>query len=132
LPAIRILTLTGKVLKFLKNSKKCLHNNKFYGQQSFKSTHPVRPIMTDNVSYSCVAAAAGTCIGHSFFSYFYHVSCMRFGFTTIVSSSPPFSWLGHTFVYCLIFLTAASVGYLHLPCGWCLSQSNYRFLTRYI
>ena len=32
------------------------------------STHPLRPIITDNARHSCITAAAGTCIGHGFYS----------------------------------------------------------------
>lgn len=30
-------------------------------------TYPIHLINTDNASYSCLTAAAGTCIGHNFF-----------------------------------------------------------------
>jgi len=33
---------------------------------NYLPTHPIHPIKMDNARYSCITAAAGTCISHSF------------------------------------------------------------------
>jgi len=52
------------------------------------STHPLHPILSDNAHYSCITAAAGTCIGHSFYCNARNFVYYRTDFTTTVVVDP--------------------------------------------
>ena len=71
------------------------------------STHPLRPIITDNACHSCITAAAGTCIGHGFCSSLIIIPTCGKSFTALLAFFTYISLLSHAFAYCSIFFTAA-------------------------
>ena len=60
----------------------------------------------------------------SFYTY-HHNSRIWLNFTTTIAFLISVKLIGHTFVHCLIFFTAAiRWGGFHTPCGWFFSQIN--------